>query len=237
MALERAWLYDCKVALRPRFQHRRRLRLGALLGGLVLGALVSHHAQADIYAYTDANGVIHFSSRRPADPRAKLLVKSSAERSRRSRGLAPVPPSDRSPGRYTRYDAWIQQAATLYQIPEALIRAVIKVESDYDPRAVSVAGARGLMQLMPETGLRMQVRDPFDPKTNIFGGTRYLRVLANTFNGDLELTIAGYNAGEGAVIRYGGIPPYAETQGYVLKVLHYYHRYRTMSDVVEAAQG
>ena len=110
-----------------------------------------------------------------------------------------------------------------------------KVESDYDPRAVSVAGARGLMQLMPATGLRMQVHDAFDPKSNILGGTRYLRVLANTFNGNLELTIAGYNAGEGAVIRYGGIPPYDETQMYVLKVLQYYHRYRTMNDVLRAS--
>ena len=82
------------------------------------------------------------------------------------------------------------------------------------------------MQLMPETALRMQVRDAFDPRENIFGGTRYLRVLANMFNGDLELTIAGYNAGEGAVVRYAGIPPYEETQGYVTRVLGYYRRYR-----------
>jgi soluble lytic murein transglycosylase-like protein len=75
----------------------------------------------------------------------------------------------------------------------------------------------------------MQVRDIFDPRENIFGGVRYLRVLANMFNGDLQLTIAGYNAGEGAVVRYGGIPPYEETQQYVVKVLAYYHRYRSMS--------
>ena len=78
---------------------------------------------------------------------------------------------------------------------------------------------------------------PWSPRQNIFAGTRYLRVLANTFNGDLELTIAGYNAGEAAVIRYGGIPPYEETQDYVLQVLRYYHRYRTIGDVLEASQG
>jgi soluble lytic murein transglycosylase-like protein len=84
---------------------------------------------------------------------------------------------------------------------------------------------------MPQTGLRMGVRDLFDARRNIFGGTRYLRVLANGFNGDLQLTIAGYNAGEGAVLRYGGIPPYRETQNYVVQVLAYYHRYRTIKDV------
>jgi soluble lytic murein transglycosylase-like protein len=91
------------------------------------------------------------------------------------------------------------------------------------------------MQLMPETGLRMQVRDGFDPRENIFGGTRYLRVLANTFGGNLELTIAAYNAGEGAVARYAGIPPYEETQGYVVRVLSYYRRYRSSHDVVTAS--
>jgi soluble lytic murein transglycosylase-like protein len=108
------------------------------------------------------------------------------------------------------------------------------VESDYDPRAVSYAGARGLMQLMPETAARMQVKDINDPRENIFGGVRYLRVLANMFNGDLELSVAGYNAGEGAVVQYGGIPPYAQTRDYVVKVTKFYRRYRTILDPLEA---
>ena len=136
-------------------------------------------------------------------------------------------PADTSPERYTRYDAFIREAATLYQIPEPLVRAVIRVESDFDPRAVSPANARGLMQMIPETAERMLVSDVFDPRQNIFGGVRYLRVLANTFNGDLALTVAAYNAGEGAVIRHGGIPPYPETQEYVTKVVGYYRQYRT----------
>jgi soluble lytic murein transglycosylase-like protein len=111
------------------------------------------------------------------------------------------------------------------------------VESNYDPRAVSQTGAQGLMQLMPETALRMQVRDAFDPRENIFGGTRYLRVLANMFNGDLTLTVAGYNAGEAAVVRYAGIPPFEETQGYVTRVLTYYRRYRTMGDPALASRA
>jgi len=102
---------------------------------------------------------------------------------------------------------------------------VIKVESDYNPEVVSHAGASGLMQLMPATAARMGVTDVFDPRQSILGGARYLRVLANHFNGDLVLTIAAYNAGEGAVIRYRGIPPYEETQRYVRRVLRHYYNF------------
>jgi soluble lytic murein transglycosylase-like protein len=152
-------------------------------------------------------------------------------------GVRPVMPSDTSLERFTRYEEHSRHAATLYQIPVELVRAVIKVESDYDPRAVSPAGARGLMQMIPATADRMQVRDIFDPRENIFGGVRYLRVLANMFTGDIQLTIAGYNAGESAVVRYGGIPPYEETRNYVSKVLAYYHRYRATGDAVGASMG
>jgi soluble lytic murein transglycosylase-like protein len=100
---------------------------------------------------------------------------------------------------------------------------------------VSYAGARGLMQLMPDTANGLGVKDINDPRENIFGGVRYLRVLANLFNGDLDLTVAAYNAGEGAIMKYGGIPPYAETRDYVVKVTHYYRRYRTIADPVEAS--
>jgi len=184
-------------------------------------------AAADIFSYTDAEGVVHFSNKPAGDGRFRLYLKTP--KSKRA-GVVPFLPSDTSSDRFTRYDEWIHQAAILYQIPEELIRAVIMVESNYDPRAVSQTGAQGLMQLMPETGLRMQMRDAFDPRENIFGGTRYLRVLANMFNGDLELTIAGYNAGEGAVVRFAGIPPYEETQDYVTRVVGYYRRYRTVGD-------
>ena len=89
--------------------------------------------------------------------------------------------------------------------------------------------------ILPPTAERLQVRDIDDPRDNIFGGVRYLRILANNFNGDLELTVAGYNAGEEAVMRYGGIPPYQQTRDYVVKVVAYYRRYRTTVDVVEAS--
>jgi soluble lytic murein transglycosylase-like protein len=189
-------------------------------------------ASADIFSYTDAEGVVHFANKATGDGRFRLYLKSPKAR---HTGAIAFMPSDTSSDRFTRYDEWIRQAAILYQIPEELIRAVIMCESNYDPRAVSPTGAQGLMQLMPETALRMTVRDAFDPRENIFGGTRYLRVLANMFNGDLELTIAGYNAGEAAVVRYAGIPPFEETQGYVTHVLTYYRRYRTVGDPVLAS--
>lgn len=210
----------------------------ALRGAFLLSVavLLPATAAADIYQYTDANGVVHFTTR--PDPKAKLYLKSTAPPSNAVRpGVVPFAPQDRDVTRYTRYDEWIRQAATLYQIPEPLVRAVIKVESDYDPRAVSYAGARGLMQLMPDTADRLQVKDINDPRENIFGGVRYLRILANTFNGDLSLTVAGYNAGEESVMRHQGIPPYQQTRDYVVKVTKYYRRYRTVSDAVEASVG
>ena len=208
------------------------------LGGL----LVAGDAAADIYQYVDASGVIHFSNMR-TDSRYRVYIRGDHANHNSVSGYGggppgvAVPPSDKDAARFTRYDEWIHQAAALYQIPEQLVRAVIKVESDYDPRAVSVSGARGLMQLMPDTANRLEVRDIDDPRENIFGGVRFLRILANDFNGDLELTIAAYNAGGEAVIRFGGIPPYQQTQHYVVKVTHYYHRYRTIVDVVEASQA
>jgi soluble lytic murein transglycosylase-like protein len=194
-------------------------------------------AAADIYQYTDADGVVHFTTVKPGAANAKVYMKTAPTPAPRAPGAGGLPyaPQDRNVDRFTRYDEHIRQAAGLYQIPEALVRAVIKVESDYDPRAVSTAGARGLMQLMPETAERLGVRDINDPRENIFGGVRYLRLLANIFNGDLDYTVAGYNAGENAVINHGGIPPYAQTRDYVVKVNKFYRRYRTIPDAVEAS--
>ena len=194
---------------------RRTRLLLAGLGGLAISTLAGT-GHADIYKQVGADGVISFSNR-PAQGSKLVAAEHKA---------AVFMPSDDSPERFSRYDEYIRQAATLYQIPEELVRAVIRVESDFDPRAVSPANARGLMQLVPETAERMMVTDSFDPRQNIFGGVRYLRVLANLFNGDIQLTIAAYNAGEGAVMRYGGIPPYQETQDYVVKVLGNYRQYR-----------
>jgi soluble lytic murein transglycosylase-like protein len=199
-------------------------------------SLLTKGSVADIYSYVDRDGTMHFTNAPNGDNRYRLYMRSR-EGSRRRGGAGPVVPSDSSVERFLRYGQLIREAATLYQIPEQLVRAVIKVESDYDPRAISRMGAQGLMQLMPETAERMQVHDTMDPRENILGGVRYLRVLANMFNGDLELTLAGYNAGENAVVRYRGIPPYDETQQYVARVLAYYRRYRDLRDPVAASAG
>lgn len=220
----------------------RTLPATAAVFGLAL--TLSGAAAADIYSY-EKDGVVHFTNNRgsAAGRGAKLYIKSVDGRgghgggAKVRPGVTPVAPSDRDVLRYAKYDDWIREAGALYQIPEQLVRAIIKCESDFDARAVSPAGARGLMQLMPETAARMQVKDISDPRENIFGGTRYLRILANNFSGELDLTIAGYNAGEGAVMRFGGIPPYAETRDYVVCVTKFYRRYRSIPDAIEASIG
>jgi soluble lytic murein transglycosylase-like protein len=171
---------------------------------------------------------------RSMDSQGIITLGQSGHVSRPANSRAQQNPSEPTPappalGNDTlgRYDNYIRQAASLYQIPEELVRSVIQVESGFNPRAVSPANAKGLMQLIPATAQRMQVEDLFDPRQNIFGGTRYLRILANLFNGDLALTVAAYNAGEGAVLRYGGIPPYRETEDYVTKVVSLYRKHRS----------
>jgi len=125
------------------------------------------------------------------------------------------------------YDGYIRNAARRFRIPEALVWAVMHVESNFNPHAVSHMGASGLMQLMPATAEEMYVVDIFNVRDNIEGGTRYLRVLANMFDGDMVKMVAGYNAGPDAVKKYGGkVPPYAETQAYVRKVIALYFEYK-----------
>src|SRR5471030_2170272 len=129
---------------------------------------------------------------------------------------------------HSRYAKQIQAAAIANKIEAALIRAVISVESGYNPSAVSKGGAVGLMQLMPETAKRYKVTDRHDPAQNIRGGAQYLRDLLRMFNNDLHLTIAAYNAGEQAVMKYGNrIPPYRGTMAYVPKVMKFYKQYST----------
>ena len=120
------------------------------------------------------------------------------------------------------FAATVQRAAIYYQLPAGLIWAVMKVESNFRDQAVSRAGARGLMQLMPRTARAIGIRDPLDPEQNIMAGAYYLRHLANRYNGDIFYTLAAYNAGPGTVQRHGGIPPFRETQSYIRKVLTYY---------------
>ncbi|MGG6461742.1 lytic transglycosylase domain-containing protein [Solilutibacter silvestris] len=127
------------------------------------------------------------------------------------------------------YQSEISSAAKLYGVEEAVVRAIIHAESAYNPRAMSRVGAQGLMQLMPATARRFGVGNPFDAAQNIQGGVQYLAWLAKRYNGDLTRMAAGYNAGEGAVDKYGGVPPYSETRAYVERVRTLADRYRTRS--------
>lgn len=128
---------------------------------------------------------------------------------------------DRVPIFESDYSDWIMELALELDVDAALVSAVIKAESNFDPVAVSHKGAQGLMQLMPATAKRFGVTDPFDPVENIRGGTRYLRVLLDMFDGDVELALAAYNSGEGNVRRYEGVPPFRETQRYVRRIVGY----------------
>ena len=197
-----------------------------------------------------ADGVVEFTNKQPSGGHWKVLFKRGPGKASALRGATDlVPPRDASPTRYTRFDRDISDGQAFYGIPEAFIRAVIKTESDFDPRVVSSAGAEGLMQLLPGTARQMGVTDIFDPRQNIMGGARYLQVLARRFcktpsavsgspNGDgPPLTvcssdekvkvIAGYHAGPAPVEKYGGIPPYETTHAYVAMVLRRYDQYRT----------
>jgi soluble lytic murein transglycosylase-like protein len=182
-------------------------------------------AHADIFAFTDSNGVTHFSNV-PSDSRFKLLIAAS-----------PDPAASVAPGkkvdwlaRSAKYDEAIAGAAKANTIQAALVRAVIVVESGFNPRAVSKRGAVGLMQLLPATARRYGVKDIYDPEQNIRAGTRYLSDLLTRFDSNLELALAAYNAGEEAVERYGRhIPPYAETLAYVPSVMRVYQRLMGLS--------
>lgn len=191
-------------------------------------------ARADIYSYTDKDGVAHFTNQKPrGGPWKKVLTsappsgsKASAQRGTCER-CDKIPATDRSPERYRRYDAYIHEAAALYRIPVPLIRAVIKIESDYDPKVVSRMDCKGLMQVHPAVEIDMGTPgDVFDPRTNIMTGTRLLRWLANRVDGDLVLTIAGYHAGLGSLAKFGyTVPPYRYTRTYLKMVLDQYYKY------------
>lgn len=122
------------------------------------------------------------------------------------------------------FDDIIEEAAATYDVPFAFVKAVIRVESNFQPNAVSKAGAMGLMQLMPRTAASLNVTDAFDPRQNIYGGTKFLRILIDRYDGDINLILAAYNAGDAAVARYDGIP-YPKTRGYVSSVYRWYQVY------------
>jgi soluble lytic murein transglycosylase-like protein len=126
----------------------------------------------------------------------------------------------------SKYDHLIRAACRKYSLDPALVKAVMHAESLFDPRAISPRGAVGLMQLDPTTVRELGISDPFNPKINIYGGVRYLRDLLDSFEGDKELALAAYNAGPSRVVRHKGIPPYKDTQKYIVRVFRYFSHYQ-----------
>lgn len=169
-------------------------------------------AAGDIYRYVNENGVTVFTDN-PVHSGYKIHV-----RERGSFRLA-------SASGYYPYRNVVIEACTIYSMDEALIRAVMEVESDYNRFAISGAGARGLMQLMPRTALQLGVKNVWDPRQNIHAGTAYLNRFIRQFSGNMELALAAYNAGPNAVLEYGQIPPYPQTVNYVRKVMRLYRGY------------
>ncbi len=201
-------------------EHKRIL----LLIGLLSAASIAH---ADIYKFTDKYGRVHLTDH-PEHTGYQLLVKTWKGWLPNLSALSSGSRHSESLNRSRRFWApTVAKAAMLYKLPDSLVHAVITAESAYNPNAVSRAGAVGMMQLMPETASRYGVYDRRNPEANIHGGTRYLSDLLGMFHNNVELAVAAYNAGEGAVMHHGyRVPPYQETKTYVRRVLDLYRKYQ-----------
>jgi soluble lytic murein transglycosylase-like protein len=228
------------------------MRRSAVLSLACATALCAGAAQAGgtFWSRQRADGVVEFTNRTPIGARWKVWLKTGPGKAAALRGRTDlVPPRDASPSRFARWDQHIHDQQAFFGIPEALMRAVIKTESDFDPHVVSSVGAKGLMQLMPDTARLMGVTDVFDPRQNVMGGARYLQVLARRFcrtpGSDTPArftcspeekikVVAGYHAGPAAVEKYGGIPPYETTRAYVTAVMRRYDQYRLAAGGAEA---
>jgi soluble lytic murein transglycosylase len=195
----------------PIHQTPRRLWLTvALLVGLTFFVIPA--AKADIYVYIDHEGTLHFTNA-PTSSQYKIYMRETFAKPTTSY-------------HDTSYDDVISEAAKRHGLSSSLIKALIHVESFFNPRAVSKKGAIGLMQIMPGNLQALNISDPFDPWENIMGGASYLKSMLERFRGELPLALAAYNAGPTAVERYRDIPPYPETKAYVKKVMRYFHYYK-----------
>jgi soluble lytic murein transglycosylase-like protein len=178
--------------------------------------VTSGQALADSIRYVDRNGRVHeIVVRREETPPAPPVAAPTTSPTVTQAFAASVP-----------YIDHVREAAKLYSLPIELVAAVMRIESGGNPNAVSIAGAMGLMQLMPGTADDMGVDDPYDPRKNLFGGARYLRILINMYDGSVAKALAAYHAGSATVEKYGGIPPYPDTRKYITEVIKLYHRYQ-----------
>jgi soluble lytic murein transglycosylase len=173
-------------------------------------------ARADFFTFTDPDGTIHFADEPPLDAQFSIYKVRNEDPFRTAAIKIPKEELRRLISHY----------GSQFEVAPPLIEAVIKAESEYDPMAVSKKGARGLMQLMPATAEQLGVSNVHDPRENLRGGVRYLRKLLDQFQGDVELAVAAYNAGPGAITKYRGLPPYPETVDYVKKVRKYYDQFQ-----------
>ncbi len=192
---------------------------GALM--VCILALSATAARADIVKFVDEDGVLHYTDR-GVTGKYEVFV--------RVRAHAPLPRSVLYSANRHRYMPMINAAAAEHGVDAGFIACVIEAESGFNPGAVSRAGARGLMQLMPSTAMQYRVDDPFDPASNILGGTRHLKSLLKKYHGNMKLALAAYNAGEEAVAKYDGIPPFRETREYVAKILQSYNKSAALSN-------
>jgi soluble lytic murein transglycosylase-like protein len=199
---------------------RWRAALVMVLGVGLLG--LPERSAAEIYMYKDARGRLHFSNA-PADPGYQRYTATSANSAgfRRFGSYRPRVDSAAVKARRKAFDPIIASAAARHRLDPALVKAVIRTESDFITYARSPKGALGLMQLMPATARQHSVWRVFDPAENIEGGVRHLRLLLDQYNGNVRLALAAYNAGAGAVSRHGGVPPYPETIEYLQRVLSF----------------
>ncbi len=209
----------------------------------LLSLFAASGASAAIYSYRDDKGRL-FLTDNPPNNSYKIVVTTQKDRAapdlpgtvasvQAMAAMAPqkiMLPNDES------FSEIINEAARRYGVDPYLVKAVIKVESDFDPSAMSSKGAGGLMQLIPSTARLVGCRDAYNPRDNIMGGTRYLRMMLDRFNGVLDYALAGYNAGPGRVEQYNGVPPFRETRNYVTKVNHYYRQFRAGLPIAAKSQ-
>lgn len=179
---------------------------------MFLCAALAVPLHADVYRYLDKDGTLCFTNLTPPTSKYQVIVR---ERKRFSTSRSTK-----------KYDGHIQEASRKHGVSFPLIKAIIKAESDFDPRAVSKKGAKGLMQIMPSNFKVLGIQDPFNPRENIMGGVLYMRQLLDRFDGKIRLALAAYNAGEESVERSKGIPPIPETEDYVHKVMKFYELFQ-----------
>jgi hypothetical protein len=185
-------------------------------------------ANADIYQFVDEKGVVHFTNVPSSGAKKSMKVHSDQNRSSLQQATAPRTSGEKSRVNSSdtisvSYVNIINSACSRFGVDPSLVHAIVKVESDFNPFAISRKGAMGLMQLMPQTANTLNVRNTFSPDENIEGGVKYLRYLLDRYEGNLSLTLAAYNSGETAVKKWGTVPPFKETQDYVKKILQIYN--------------